>query len=416
MNDAVLKIENYTSICGCRLCGGELDSALNFGRTPLANSYPKTPQEDEYVYPLHVMRCKECGHIQLRDTVKPEILFSNYLYSSSDSPALVQHFEKYARDVTKFLEVKKDDNILEIGSNDGVLLRALGDIGYRRLIGVEPATNLYAKSFSSVATIFPTFFDELVANDILGSIGAMKLICANNVFAHVDKLKSMVTGIRNLLAGDGVFVFENAYLLDTIRKMYFDQIYHEHLQYYGVKPLREFFRKRGLEIFRVEFSDIQGGSFRIFVQHKGGNRLVDRTVGDAIDLEDSYGLYHPQTYINFAVRLKHLKQKMTKIQDRAALECKSFCCYGCPAKFTLFSAFFDLGQARYVVDDSPLKQGRFSPGLKIPIVSNQHFKESPADYCVIAAWNMAKPIMEKNAWYREKGKFIVPMPVPTIVE
>lgn len=407
-------MEKYTNIKCCRLCKSEeIKSVIEFGETPLANSYPITSTETEENFPLTVIKCDVCGHVQLKETVNPEVLFSNYLYASSDSPSLLKHFKQYAEEVVERFAPK---SVLEIGSNDGILLRPLAELGIAKLIGVEPAQNIADKSRDiENAEIYATFFTAPFASALESKYGKVDLVCANNVFAHVAQLDSLLLGIKNILHEDGVFIFENAYLLDTIKGLYFDQVYHEHLQYYGIKPLIKYLAQYGLEIFDIKRVDTQGGSFRIFAQHKSAFHVVTPAVEEFILAEDEYGLYDDETYVSFLQNLFKLKTELNKIIQEAKETGKTISCYGCPAKFALFSKYFDLDSSiiKYVVDDSPLKQGRFSPGKKIPIVSREYFINNPTDYCIISVWNMAEAIIRRNTQY--KGKFVVPMPEVKII-
>lgn len=407
----------FSRIQACRLCKSkELFTILDFGNIPLANSYPTEKNLNEVLFPLSVAKCDTCGHVQLRETVSPGLLFGHYSYSSSDSPALLTHFKQYAATVTTKLSLGEYDSVLEIGSNDGILLREFSKLGIIPLYGVEPASNMVEKSTGTNAILYNTFFTEHLAKNILIAHGKMSLVCANNVFAHVADIDSMIKGITQLLTDDGIFVFENAYLLDTIKGLYFDQVYHEHLQYFGIKPLVTYLAKFGLEIFDIERVATQGGSFRIYAKRVASTkREVQPSVQQFIKEEDDYNLYDFKTFSDFNNKLIALTKTIKATVQLAKAEGKSISCYGCPAKFALLSKVFgfDTSSIEYVVDDSPLKQGRQSPGKRIPIVSGEHFKTKPTDYSIISAWNMADSIIARNKWYT--GKWIIPMPSVRVI-
>jgi SAM-dependent methyltransferase len=396
----------------CRLCKSkDIDIILPFGEVALANSYPCSVEEKEDLFPLTLIKCGNCGHIQLRETINPERLFLNYLYSSSDSPALVKHFKEYASDIKNRFN-KKNVTILDIGSNDGILLKEFENIKFGKLIGIDPAENISdrAKSIKDVNIIID-FFNIESASRIKNKFGPADIICANNVFAHVDELDSMMEGIAHCLADDGVFVFENAYLCDTIKGLYFDQTYHEHLQYYGVLPLVKYLASYKMEIFDIKRVNTQGGSFRIYAKKiNNQNYSISENVFKFIQNEKDFDLYSNQTYQNFIEKLNVLKSDLQNLIKNIKSKGSKISCYGCPAKFALFSKFFELDDQiiEYVVDDSPLKQGRFSPGKKIPIVNREYFYKNPTDYCIISVWNMSDAIINNNKEY--KGKFIIPMP------
>jgi SAM-dependent methyltransferase len=411
----------YKNIHCCRLCKSEdINSVIEFGDVPLANAYPTSATEIEQTFPLTVVKCRYCGHVQLKETIDPKVLFSNYLYASSDSPSLITHFRNYAKDVLTQLNGWGDFyQILEIGSNDGILLKEFAKLGVVQLFGVEPATNIAEKSRQApelkLATIYNDFFDHDFAKRVKTDKGTMDLICANNVFAHVAELDSVMAGVVELLHDDGVFVFENAYLLDTIKGLYFDQVYHEHLQYYGIKPLIKYLGNNGLEIFDIKRVNTQGGSFRIFTQKKTGQRIIQQSVLDFVQAENDFHLYKDATYEDFVAKIEALRKDLSHVITTAQASGRTISCYGCPAKFALFSKFFGLDSStiKYVVDDSPLKQGRFSPGKKIPIVGREHFLQNPTDFCIVSVWNMADAVISRNPEY--KGIWVKPMPDVVLV-
>ena len=402
----------YKSIKHCRLCNsGNLETMLDFGLVPLANSYPAQQWQDETYYPLTWVKCQDCGHVQLRETVKPEVLFAQYSYASSDSPSLLKHFNEFACTVTSHLNLTEYESILEIGCNDGILLKEFVKLGFVNLYGVEPATNIAERAMGIGAIILNAYFNAVTAKRLKDAHGKMGVICANNVFAHVADVEGMAQGVADLLTDDGVFIFENAYLLDTVKGLYFDQVYHEHLQYYGIMPLQRFLARFGMEIFDIQHVDTQGGSFRIFAKKKTSTKWsVQPTVEQWVDAERAYNLYETRIYKEFEVQINTLAEKVKAFVSDARTEGKSISCYGCPAKFALFSKVFGLtaNDVKYVVEDSPLKQGRFSPGKKIPIVNRAFFLEHPTDICLVAVWNMAEPIIARNPEF--KGKWVIPMP------
>jgi len=402
----------------CRLCKSpNIQNVVSFGECALANSFPLSKEETQATYPLTVVRCNECFHIQLKETIDPKYLFENYLYSSSDSPSLLTHFKNYAYSIAQKFINYTNPKILEIGCNDGVLLNAIKCMGYSNLIGVDPATNIVNRASKiDGAIIYNDFFNKTVADKIVKNHGCIDVICANNVLAHVDQLDSIMEGIESCLSSEGILVFENAYLLDTIKGLYFDQVYHEHLQYFSIIPLIKYLAKYKLKIFDIEMVDTQGGSFRIFAQKQlTGKFDSSKAVDAAIEAENSFNLHEMSTYTKFVNKLSELHTEFVSLIKSLKQQGKTISCYGCPAKFALFSKFFNLNDdiIEYVVDDASLKQGRFSPGAKIKIVNRDYFYANPTDYCIISVWNMADSIIKNNKQYT--GKFILPMPVVKII-
>lgn len=410
-------MSNFTPISECRLCRStDLMQVIDFGMMPLANGYTQKVEEKEEYYPLTLLNCRRCGHMQIRETVKPEILFSNFLYATSDSPTLVGHFSSYARDVRDMMD-SSAFSVLEVASNDGVLLESFEKLQVSRVVGVEPALNLIPLSQARTrAVVIPEFFNEDCAGRILRQHGKFDVVTANNVMAHVADLDGVMRGVAKLLNEDGIFIFENAYLLDTVRNKCYDNTYHEHLQYYGIRPLVGYLKKYDLEFFDVQRQTTQSGSFRGFVKRTGSKKwAVHPRVQERVDEEEASGLYSEKSLLQFRDDFHALYKKLDDIVSNIRSEGKTISCYGCSAKSALLSNKLGLNRrnTRYVVDDAKLKQGLLSPGGKIPIVSRDHFKEQPTDYCIISAWNLGEAIIKRNPEY--KGNFILPVPEPRIV-
>lgn len=398
----------------CRLCGSSSTiDVWDFGATAPANAYinPKNPSINEE-FPLKVFLCINCSSVQLRDTVSPEKLFKNYKYASSTIPSLVKHFSKMAFDIREAIPQKSNFKALEIGSNDGVLLRQLKAAGFS-VLGVEPSDNLAELANKEGLPTEASFFDASTAKRIRASHGEFDVVVSNNCFAHIDNIKSVVEGINTVLSDNGFFVFENAYLADTVNGLYFDQVYSEHLFYHSVKPLKAFFDKYDLEIFKVERVNIQGGSIRVFVKKLGNsNYKIDKSVQEFISYENNLGLSDTSIYNSFFNKLINNKNELLKFINTETKKGKTFSAYGAAAKFTTFSSFFGLDSViKYVVDDSPLKHGLLTPHSLTPIINRNEFMANPTDYCIITAWNFADNIVKNNTEFTLKGgKFINPLP------
>lgn len=398
---------NYTEYKTCRLCAGhDIKTILDFGKSPLANAFLR--KEDfakECEVPLSVFTCHSCGAVQLHHTVDPVDLFSQYLYTSSTSNVFKQHFKQYAQDLWKELNLAKNDLVLDIGSNDGILLKPLKELGCR-VIGVDPALSIAQKASDEGIYTYKQFFTEDLAKDIKaeGKHYPCRVITANNVFAHIDDLHDVIKGIKTLLLDDGIFVFETAYWLNTIDNMYLDQIYHEHIFYHYIKPLTALFRMHQMEIFDVQYNKIQGGTIRVFVQRKDGKQTVKNSVKHAIERETGFN------FPSFYAVLPEYIAKLDKTLHEKIQAYKSVCAYGAPAKFTTFCKLMNITNKdiAFVVDDAPLKQGLYTPGTHIPVVPNSWLYDKNTEACVITAWNFADAIIETNKNY--KGKWIVPLP------
>jgi SAM-dependent methyltransferase len=413
----------------CRLCGSrQLKPVWSFGETPLANAYV-TPEDvasgaPEHTAPLTVQYCADCHLVQLRDVVDPEVLFGNYLYVSSTSPSFVAHFEGYAKTlIERYLDPllispshEGEKLVVDVGSNDGILLKPLQAAGIR-VLGVDPAENVAALANAAGIPTVAAFFTPETARQIKAAHGPAQVISANNVFAHTDDVALFVEAVKELLAPEGIFVFEVQYLKDLVEKNLFDIVYHEHLCYYHVAPLMAFFQQQGLTVFDVERVPVHGGSIRVFVGRAGVHPATEH-VTMLLQEEVVAGLNTPTPYEQFAQRIEHNKQSLQQLLQQLKSEGKRIVGYGAPAKATTLCYAFGLDGSLldYIVEDAPLKQGRLMPGTHIPIVSPEHLYTDKPQYCLILAWNFAEQIMHNHARFPEQGgKFILPVPEPRIV-
>ena len=404
----------------CRLCGGrELTRVLALPPTPPANAFVSEVDvaREQPCYPLDVYFCESCAHLQLLDIVEPEILFRDYVYVSGTSPTFVRHFQAYAEDCVARFTPEKGALAIDIGSNDGTLLKFFKLAGMN-VLGIDPARQIAGEATARGLETWPEFLDTDVTQRILDRKGRAALITANNVFAHVDNLAALTDCIRDLLAPDGVFIFEVSYAADVYEGVLFDTIYHEHLDYHTVEPLASFFARHDLELFSVRRVSSHGGSLRAYVQHVGGPQLKDGSVTALIADERSKGFNASSTWLGFADRVDRVGKELTALLLDLKARGARIAGYGAPAKATTLMYRFDLGRAviDYIVDDSPLKQNLFTPGRHVPVVSSAHISKVPPDYMVILAWNFADAIVTNNRAYLESGgKFIVPLPELKVV-
>lgn len=391
----------------CRLCRSrELDTVLTLRPTPPANEFVKAGDPDQDKYPLYLVQCNACGHVQLPVVIDPKRLFGNYVYVSGTSPAFVDHFRKYAEKMIADHHLVPGDLVVEIGSNDGTLLKFFKDYGCR-VVGVDPAEAIAARASESGIETLPCFFDRMAAHLIQAKHGAATLVLANNVFAHADDLHEITMGARNLLdPARGRFVFEVQSLLDLVKDCLFDMIYHEHLSYHTLDPLVPFFHELSMEIIDCEHVDTHGGSLRVTVTSKPGPSPRDSVAETIRQERDALhdGVFETLSQrINVAgSRLQEFIQNLPGGQVLAG--------FGAPAKLTTLMHQFGLtaGDIAYVIDDSPWKQGLLTPGTRIPVVSSKYLSEDPPDRVVIFAWNFADQIAAKHP--ELAGKFVVPLP------
>ncbi len=403
----------------CHICGSEaVKPFLSLGETALANSYLSKEQlsQNERKFPLEVAFCGNCKLVQLTCVVPPELLFKHYLYVTSTSSTFRVHFTKYAEDVAKEFNLGKNSLVVDIGSNDGLLLKGFQKSGVK-VVGVEPAGNLAELANREGVETINDYFNEGVVNQILSSKGKADVVTANNVFAHTTTIHGIAKNVRRLLNDDGVFIIEAAYFVNMLRDMTFDGIYHEHLFHYSLTPLDYFFKKNGMKIFRVQVVSSHGGSLRVFVKKAESQRPIDASVAEMLEKEKTVGIHDFKTYEDFARRVYKNREKLVKLVRELKAQGKSIAGYGAPAKATTLLSFCNLGAGviDYIVDDSSLKQNLYLPGMHIPIVSSEMLDKKQPDYVIILAWNFAEEILKKTKEYADAGvKFIIPVPEPVI--
>ncbi len=399
----------------CRLCGGAtLTKVLALTASPPANAFVGADQLDtpQRTFPLDVYFCEDCHHVQLLDVVDARLLFENYVYVSGTSPVFVRHFEDYAAFVIDRYGPPPGSLVFDIGSNDGTLLQAFRDSGHR-VLGVDPAKDIAARATAAGIETIAGFFAPAMAAEIRAERGAAAVITANNVFAHIDDLGGVLDGVRALLDDDGVFVFEVSYLVDMFENTLFDMIYHEHLAYHTVGPLVAFMAAHGMELIDAIRVPTHGGSLRGVARPQAGSRPVAAAVGELVRLERAMGLDRAATYKDFGARIDVLGAELSTLLRNLKAQGRAIAAFGAPAKATTLMYHFGIGPdlIDFIVDDSPLKQGLYSPGMHIPVVSSAAIYDRKPDDIVILAWNFARPIMDQHKQFTEAGgHFIVPLP------
>jgi hypothetical protein len=400
----------------CLLCGsGQLDLALPLVPTPIGNDYWPGPKKQQDCYSLNLYLCQSCGNVQLENVVSPELLFGSYTYSTSSSLGLQEHFRKYAGDLLQRVGHSPGDLAIDIGSNDGSLLCAFRDQGLR-VLGVDPAIEIAQRATAEGLPTIGDYFSSRLARELRDRHGPARIVTANNVFAHSDQLPDMAEGIRELLTPDGVFTFEVSYLIDTVGKMLFDTIYHEHLYYHSVRSLATFFQRHGLELFNVERIPTKGGSIRGSVQKAGGPRPLSVVVGNLIELEKSLGLDKVATYQAYGERIRAARDAVHDLVVKVKTPGKKLAGYGASPTVTTLLHQFELADVvDFLVDDNPVKQNTFSPGQHIPVHDSTRLYAEPVQFALILAWNYVQPIKQRHQRFSEEGgHFLVPLPLAHI--
>ena len=402
------------TINSCQLCGHErLSSYLDFGYSELSNALKEDSNQQEFGSSLEVLKCEnsKCGCFQLKHLVSSDILFGgNYNYRSSEG--LKKHFKEYASTTLSNLKLNENDLILGIGGNTGILEKEYLELGMLQVLNVEPAKNISEESRLNGIETFNGFLNKETSKQILEKYGKAKLITANNCLAHTD-LNPIIEAIDILLTDNGCLVMENAYWLNTVENSDAFQIYSEHYKYLTIKSLSNFFNINGFDIFRVEYNQVQCGSFRAYIKRKENVLPIEDSVRFAIEKEESFGLYQLNTYKEFQNRLNFIKKDIQQILINLKKENKKIGLFGVAAKTTLMLKFFDIGQyIDFATDDSELKHNKYIPGQKIKIVNQKEFWANKPD-CVIPIYNFFDIIIDKN---RDKNvKWLRALPFLEIV-
>ena len=404
----------------CRACGSvEIQPFLDLGSMPPANALIPPGQEGaaETRFPLALCSCRTCELVQLTHVVSATTLFRQYVYFSSQSGAMARHFATLANDVADRF-VPAGGLVVEMGSNDGILLRSLVDRPIR-ILGVDPAENVAEQARSRGVPTIADFFSEDLARRIRVEHGGASAIFANNVFAHIDNLDDVLRGVDELLTPGGVLVIEVPYIVDFLEHLEFDTVYHEHLSYFGVRPLARLFGRFGFEIFDVSHWPVHGGTIRVFVRRARDARSDASPVVAEYDArERAAGTAESARLARFARDIAGLRDTLVQLVDEIRRGGKRVVGYTAPAKGIVLLNYCSLDVARipYLADSTPAKQGCLAPGVRIPIVSPEHFRSDGPDYAILLAWNHASEILAKEAaWQSGGGRFIVPVPSVQVV-
>ena len=378
----------------CRSCGNQdLKRVVSLGYQPLANNLLKKIDEKCELYPLEVNYCKECHNCQLSVSVDPKKMFSNYLYTSSTSKIFRNHFINAAKKYSKELKLnKKKSLIIDIGSNDGVALKPFLDLGFKNVLGIEPAKNLSKLANKNKIKTFNGFLEKKNLKKIKKNAD---LILASNVFAHSDKLKEMTNCMLTLLSNKGTIIIEVQYLMNTLKDLTFDNIYHEHYNYWSLTSLVNFFNQFNAKIIKSECVDTHGGSLRIYIK-KDKKAKVDSSVKKMLKEEENFGIKKFKTYKNFGEKVYKIRENVRRNIKNLKKKNKLIIGYGAPAKATTALNFFGISnEIDFIVEDNKLKHNKFLPGVHIPIHSKSKIKNSN-NTLIVLAWNFFKDIKENN--------------------
>jgi hypothetical protein len=402
----------------CRACGSRrVTLILSLGKTPLANALLSAGElaKPEDTYPLDLVFCEDCTLVQITETVPPERLFSEYAYFSSFSDTMLQHAREIVTRLVAERGLGPQSLAAEIASNDGYLLQYYVQAGVP-VLGIEPAANIARVAEERGVRTVVDFFGEALATRLREQGVRADVLHANNVMAHVPDLPGFARGLHAILASTGRAVIEVPYVRDLIDKREFDTIYHEHLSYFSLTAMHRLFARHGLAVVDVERLHIHGGSLRVTVAHAGAP--VSAAVETLLAEEERDGMTKVAFYARFAQAVEDLRRSLTSLLSDLRSKNQRIAAYGAAAKGSTLLNFCAIGPdvLEFVVDRSPHKQGKFMPGVRLPIAPPSRLMEERPDYVLLLTWNFADEILAQQAPFRDQGgRFIVPIPDVRVV-
>jgi 2-polyprenyl-3-methyl-5-hydroxy-6-metoxy-1,4-benzoquinol methylase len=404
----------------CRMCNSEkLELFLDLGNIPRVDRFLSSKELDqtEQLFPLTVYLCEDCGLAQLGFVVPASKLFNEeYAYESSTTKNRRENHNQLAKDVCNDFKIVEKSLVVDIGSNVGVLLHCFKNLGMQ-VVGVDASSNIVKKANDNGIETILGFFNKGIVDKIINKHHKASIITATNLFAHIQNYELFMIDLKQLLETDGIFVFQVPHFLKLIKNVEYDTIYHEHISYFGLKPLIKFFEEHQMELFDVVETDIDGGSIRCFVSHKG-QFTKSLNINKILMEENNEEIYNIKRLKKFEKDVIQQKADLKKMLEQLKHDGKKIVGVGAPAKgITLLNyCNIDKDILEYLTEKSSLKIGKFCPGMHIPVVTDEKLLDDKPDYALILAWNFAEEIMNNLKEYKKLGgKFLIPIPTPKIV-
>ena len=409
----------FTKRQTCRMCDSrEVECVVPLGEIPIVTPNVDVKQAaaqfaglQAQTVPLGLYLCRACRHLQLFDVVNPDVQYNNFNYTTSISLGLPEHFRKFAGEVIDAVGAKPGALVLEVGSNDGTLLRAFKERGMK-VLGVDPAQKIAARATESGIDTLATFYTEKLAKDLRAKHGPAEIVIANNTFANLDNLADFAAAVRASLAPSGVYVFETQYGADVVEKTLIDTVYHEHLSYFMAKPLDQYFARHGMQLIDLQRIWTKGGSIRGTVQLAGGPRPRAAAV-DALIADEKQGGYDGVApFRKLADDVAAVKKDVAAMVEARRKSGKRIAGYGASVGTVTLIQQFQLGQVlEFIADDKPLCEQIAGAGYRIPVLRSEQIYERMPDAIVILAWRYTDPIVGKHQRFLDGGgEFIIPLP------
>lgn len=415
----ILNSLNSKQITQCQVCGSnELESIVFLGFVPPVNEMLGVGSipDVEMRFPLELLRCKKCTLVQIGYEVDPRILFPHsYPYLSGTTRILRENFNDLAVDIEKFYKIPKNELIIDVGANDGTLLRPFLNNGYK-VLGIEPSQAADVAIKNNIP-MEKEYFSVETAEKIANKYGQAKVVTAANVFAHIRDVHSVVNGIKRILSQDGIFVSESHYLLDLVDTLQYDTVYHEHLRYYSLESLINLFRQHDLEVIRVKRIPTHGGSIRVYTARKE-RYDIDFSVGMQLEAEKQFGLSDGSAFSFFKKRVVNSRHLLLKMLCEIKANNKRIYAVGAPSRSSTLVNYVGLDESFIdcVVEvDTSHKLNKYIPGTRVPVVDEAKLFLDQPEYAFLFSWHITKELVENLRNKGFKGKFIIPLPEPEII-
>lgn len=411
--------EMEDSSFSCWVCGNKIKPFMSFGRQPIANNFlQKEDFEKEYFFDMETAFCDQCFSFQLKNQPSREQMFNeNYAFFSGTSKLMANHFKKFSSMVLNLIKTDSDPFVVEIGSNDGIMLTNFAEKNIRHL-GIDPSENVVNESRKKGINAVVDFFDEKVARRTVEKYGKASAFIAANVMCHIPYINSIIDGIDILMNDTGVVIFEDPYLGDVIEKTTYDQIYDEHTFLFSAHSIKEIFARKDFELIDLIPQETHGGSMRYVLGRKGKHPINKRVV-EILNLEKEQGLTSSETFQIFKDNCEKYKKNLVSMLEKIKLSGKSIAGYAATSKSTTIINFCGITSdlIECIYDTTPIKQGKFSPGSHIPIKPHSEFSKNYPDYALLFGYNHSKEIFAKEKdFIAQGGKWITYVPEIKIIE